>query len=668
MSVWDAGDSVYWNGVDVAVVDGGTGTPPVDPEDDPNTETLVASLDGGNGVDVPIVVGTAPGYAIFNAHGSEGTELTFAWDFGDGQTGEGSYVSHLYQNPGSYTATLTVTNSVGRTATSSQTVLVLPGLDNALQGQGLNEYRYLDVQDIGNINTNAISLQSNNNLTINMDVGNPVSGVAYLWDFGDGNTSTGSRIQHTYASIGTYTVTLSIQNVADGQLLWEEETWFTLSSDAPEAQFTLSNPNTTDPNDPDEGTYFGSLPLTIDVDASSSTVTSGGLLTYEWNFGDGSAIQQGAQASHTYTAEGLFPITLTVTDTLTGLTDTSVAFARPHLAKNLDAISVVYETRLNVRYPNNASEALELQSLNQAQATGTRIINEYSPYVYYIDDTVRSTGFVFDHAYFDCPLNDGLYYVATVNGGNDLTNNANNFATSNRDVNDATDVRQCTRIVLLGNALTTEMRSDVRPNSEIYIATQEQTLTYQYDAIAGLRVPRVYVAVVPDSLVPGEFASPYVQEYIAQTPDGDEYMMVARVRSRDIVNGSIDLDVPVYAVDGNGNHAAQASGYFHAQFVDLPSDCDDCVMVDGKSSIRVRIPVNTGNTNPVPIDLSRIEISRDGTCNFLNERSLGVSTSGCVTVATSNAVPTAAPALPNFDVPLPLAAVLNGNAVRLGAD
>jgi len=45
---------------------------------------------------------------------------------------------------------------------------------------------------------------------------------------------------------------------------------------------------------------------------------------------------------------------------------------------------------------------------------------------------------------------------------------------------------------------------------------------------------------------------------------------------------------------------------------------------------------------------------------------LGVSTSGCITVDTSNAVPTAAPALPNFDVPLPLAAVLNGNAVRLG--
>ncbi len=44
---------------------------------------------------------------------------TFHWDFGDGQQATGQNVRHTYENPGSYTATLTVADATGQTASDT---------------------------------------------------------------------------------------------------------------------------------------------------------------------------------------------------------------------------------------------------------------------------------------------------------------------------------------------------------------------------------------------------------------------------------------------------------------------------------------------------------------------------------------------------------------------
>ncbi len=61
----------------------------------------------------------------FTATIISGTNLTYNWDFGDGATGEGASVSHIYSQPGDYLATVTATNA-RNSQTVNTSVVILP--------------------------------------------------------------------------------------------------------------------------------------------------------------------------------------------------------------------------------------------------------------------------------------------------------------------------------------------------------------------------------------------------------------------------------------------------------------------------------------------------------------------------------------------------------------
>jgi len=64
-------------------------------------------------------------------------------------------------------------------------------------------------------------------------------------------------------------------------------------------------------NEPKEGR----APLTVSFDGSQSTSPNGDIVSYEWDFGDGTTSQE-KETSHTYTSPGEYTVTLTVTDNL----------------------------------------------------------------------------------------------------------------------------------------------------------------------------------------------------------------------------------------------------------------------------------------------------------------------------------------------------------------
>lgn len=140
---------------------------------------------------------------IFDASSSldpDGTILDFAWDFGDGNKGNGIIVTHAYAEPGTYTVTLTVTDAQGAAGTSQALVNVLP----MPEGGSLPVARFTFFPPTPRVGEEVMF-----DASASTDDGKIVT---YFWDFGDGDIGEGVQVIHVYVEAGTYSVVLEVED------------------------------------------------------------------------------------------------------------------------------------------------------------------------------------------------------------------------------------------------------------------------------------------------------------------------------------------------------------------------------------------------------------------------------------------------------------------------
>lgn len=149
-----------------------------------------------------VTVFGAPVSSFTASHGCEQTfispqpatidvNLTYSWDFGDGFTSNAILPQHSYTTAGNYTLSLVLTNAQGCSSQSTQTITVHPNPTAAFSNTTVC---------FGN------ATQFTSNAT--------GSGLSYSWNFGDLSTPvTVQHPQHTYANAGTYTSTLTVNDL-----------------------------------------------------------------------------------------------------------------------------------------------------------------------------------------------------------------------------------------------------------------------------------------------------------------------------------------------------------------------------------------------------------------------------------------------------------------------
>lgn len=122
---------------------------------------------------------------------SDGSIVSWYWDFGDGKTSSEQNPSHRYSKTGTYAVTLQVEDDGGALASSERELVVQ---DSGLQARFTVSrfFNWVRVQDRSRRG-------GDHNLS-------------YRWDFGDGAEEQGRRAWHRYDQRGNYEITLTVSD------------------------------------------------------------------------------------------------------------------------------------------------------------------------------------------------------------------------------------------------------------------------------------------------------------------------------------------------------------------------------------------------------------------------------------------------------------------------
>ena len=206
------------------------------------------------------------------------------WDFGDGNTSTQQNPSHTYADSGYFSVTVTAYNNKCPATSAAQVVHIKPPIAG---------FSYTVACPNGK------QVNFVNQSKVNPAVYGPET---YAWDFGDGNTSSSANPgSHTYASIGTYTVKLTVSTATCSHTFSQQ-----IELVSEKADFSVSDP-----------TICKNELLTVTAINSDAA----NIVQYEWFLGGPSFSTGGRIAYGSFPNAGSYTIALRITD-LNGCQDT----------------------------------------------------------------------------------------------------------------------------------------------------------------------------------------------------------------------------------------------------------------------------------------------------------------------------------------------------------
>ena len=216
----------------------------------------------------------------------------FVWTFGDGAGSSGQTASHTFEESGTYTISLIVTDEKGGRSETVEQVLVSastpPIADFSVFSSSSRPPTAL-------ITLDPLVFQDES-----CDAEGEI--VSWVWDFGDGATSEDSRPEHAYAKAGTYDVTLVVRDEHSEEDSRTQQ--IRIANQPPTARFSVM-PETPNQNAP------------VTLDASESFDPDGRVLEYYWDLDDDGIVDlvtTDPQATHTFSGGGEVHIVLAVVD------------------------------------------------------------------------------------------------------------------------------------------------------------------------------------------------------------------------------------------------------------------------------------------------------------------------------------------------------------------
>ena len=207
---------------------------------------------------------------------------SYTWMFGDGDTvtTTNANIIHKYDAEGTYAVSVRVYNYCGddTTLTLTQTIQYPPFPTMSLY-------------------VSPAQVCPGENIYLSV----PWGYVSYVWDFGDGSpldTSLDAYKYHIYDSLGLYTPSVTLTQFCGNDTTISGTVDVNSYVPFPSAASLATGPN---PACPYESIYL---------------YGPGGYQNYEWDFGDGSPVENGSSGynNHIYTSAGTYAASLTITN------------------------------------------------------------------------------------------------------------------------------------------------------------------------------------------------------------------------------------------------------------------------------------------------------------------------------------------------------------------